>query len=165
MNLLLLFFYAIGALSLAGAVGVVISRNVVHSALFLLLSLLGVAGLYILLFAEFLALVQILIYGGAITIIVLFGLMLTRFRDTPLLLDNPQRLLAAIAGFAAFLLLTIAVTGTKWAPRVEELKPIPFGDLGNNLFSQWVVPFEIASLVLLVALVGAIIIARGEDTE
>ncbi len=165
MNPLLLFFYAIGALSLVGAIGVVASRNVVYSALFLLMALLGVAGLYILLFAEFLALVQVLIYGGAVAIIVLFGLMLTRFRDTPVVLDNPQRPLAAIASIAAFFVLGVVVTATKWAPKVKELQPVKFGDFGNKLFSQWVVPFEIASLVLLVALIGAIIIARSEDRE
>ena len=163
MGILQVLFYAIAAVSLAGAVGVVTARNVVYGTLFLLLALLGVAGIYILLFAEFIALVQVLIYGGAVAIIVLFALMLTRTGDSPISLDNPQRPLAFLGGFVAFLLLTIVVTATKWAPKATELKPVPLTDFGTTLFSQWVIPFETASLVLLVALMGAIIIAQGDE--
>ena len=74
----LAFFYIAGAVTLFGAIGVVVTRNVVYAALFLLVSLAGVAGTFVLLYAEFLALVQVLIYGGAIIIVILFGLMLTR---------------------------------------------------------------------------------------
>ena len=77
----LIVFYAFGALTLLAAVGVVTTRSVVYAALFLLASLTGVAGLFVLLFAEFLALVQILIYGGAIIIVILFALMLTRHSE------------------------------------------------------------------------------------
>ena len=160
MSLLHLFFYGIGTATLIGALGVVLSRNVVYSALSLLVALLATAGLYILLFAEFLALVQVLLYGGAITIVVLLALMLTRLRDVQPGLDNPQRLLAAVGSAVAFAFLGITVVTTSWTPRVEEPQIVTISDLGRNLFSQWVVPFEIASLVLLVSLIGAIIIAR-----
>ena len=74
----LVVFYIFGAITLLAALGVVTTRNVVYAALFLLVSLAGVAGLFVVLFAEFLALVQLLIYGGAIIIVILFALMLTR---------------------------------------------------------------------------------------
>ena len=74
-------FYAVGALVLGGGLGVVLTRNIVHAAFMLLASLIGVSGVFLLAFAEFLALVQILIYGGAVVILILFSLMLTRIQD------------------------------------------------------------------------------------
>ena len=78
MTTVLVFFFILAAMTMIGAVGTVAARNVVHAALFLILSLLAVSGLFVLLLAEFLAIVQVLIYGGAITILLLFALMLTR---------------------------------------------------------------------------------------
>ncbi len=165
MSLPQLFFYAIGALTLVSALGVVVFRSVVYCTLSLLVSLLAVAGLYILLFAEFIALVQVLLYGGAITILVLLALMLTPLRRGPPALDNPQRLLALLASLAAFAVLGITVAITKWGTPVAEPDIVKLTDLGNTLFSQWVIPFEVASLILLVALIGAIIIAREADDQ
>src|SRR3989304_10433636 len=93
-------FYFVAALTVLGALGVVLARNAVHSALFLILALLAVAGVFILLSAEFLAIVQGLIYGGAVTILILFAMMLTRVRDLPSALDGPQRPFAALAAGA-----------------------------------------------------------------
>ena len=158
-------FYFVAALTVLGALGVVLARNVVHCALFLILALLAVAGVFILLSAEFLAIVQVLIYGGAVTILILFAMMLTRVRDTPQALDGPQRPFAALAA-AAFLGLSIlAAVSTEWPGETEEITLVPFRDLGESLFRNWAAPFEIASLVLLVALIGAIILARGEEGE
>ena len=94
----LALFVIVALFTLGGAVGVVATRNVVHAALFLLLSLLGAAGAYLLLFAEFLALVQTLIYGGAVTIVVLFAVMLTRSSEYPRITDNRQWPLGAAHG-------------------------------------------------------------------
>src|SRR5437870_11827075 len=91
-------FYVIAVPTVVGAIGVVTARNVVHSSLFLILSRLAVAGIFILLSAEFLAIVQVLMYGGAVPILVLFAMMLTRVRDMPASLDGPQRPSAALAG-------------------------------------------------------------------
>ena len=158
-------FYFVAALTVLGGLGVVLARNVVHSALFLIVALLAVAAVFILLSAEFLAIVQILIYGGAVTILLLFAMMLTRVRDMPQALDGPQRPFAALAA-AAFLGLSIlAVVSAEWPGETEKITVIAFSDLGDALFRNWAVPFEVASLVLLVALVGAIILARGEEGE
>lgn len=160
----LALFYIVGMVTLLGAIGVVTTRNVVHAALFLLTSLAGVAGVFVLLYAEFLALVQVLIYGGAIIIVVLFALMLTRQGDETGSLDSPQKPLAAVAGMAALGVLITTIVVNKWPPSVDP-EPVGFEKLGATLFTQWAVPFEIASVLLLVALIGAIVIARPEDSE
>ncbi len=166
-------FYFIAALTVLGAMGVVLARNVVHSALFLILALLAVAGVFILLSAEFLAIVQVLIYGGAVTILILFVMMLTRVRDTPSAaggLDGPQRPFAALAAGAFLAISVLAAVATDWealSPTLddEKINPVPFEELGEMLFRNWAAPFEVASLVLLVALIGAIILARSEEGE
>ena len=158
-------FYFVAAVTVLGALGVVLARNVVHSALFLIVALMAVAAVFILLSAEFLAIVQVLIYGGAVTILILFAMMLTRVRDMPGALDGPQRPFAAVAA-AAFLVISIlAVVSAEWPGETEEITVIAFSDLGDKLFRNWAAPFEVASLVLLVALIGAIILARGEEGE
>ena len=161
-------FYFVAALTVLGALGVVLARNIVHCALFLVLALLAVAGVFILLSAEFLAIVQVLIYGGAVTILILFAMMLTRVRDLPSAaggLDGPQRPFAALAAGAFMGLSILAAVSTEWPGETEEITRVPFRDLGESLFRNWAAPFEIASLVLLVALIGAIILARGEEGE
>ena len=156
-------FILVAALTLGGALGVVLTRNVVHAALALLLSLLSVAGVYLILFAEFLALVQVLIYGGAIIIVLLFAIMLTRSAEYPRISDNRQWPLAAIAALG---LLAVLVSSFLIRPVDDTKAQSPaFGDLANSLFTRWAIPFEVASLVLLVALVGAIIIARSGPDE
>ena len=143
--------------------GVVVTRNVVHAALFLLLSLIAVAGVYLILFAEFLALVQVLIYGGAIIIVLLFGIMLTRTAEYPRISDNRQWPLAALAALVVAGVLSTAFV-VRSASGTRAQSPA-FGELSNSLFTKWAVPFEVVSLVLLVALIGTIIIARAGEGE
>lgn len=159
MSILEAVFVIFAAVAVIGGVGVVASRNVVYASLFLLLTLLAVAGIYVLIFSPFLALVQVLIYGGAVTVVVLFALMLTRQREVAESLDNRQRPLAALVGLAAMGVLIGTVIVNKW-PAAVEPEPTSYRVLGELLFSQWAVPFEIASVLLLVALIGAIVIAR-----
>ena len=154
----LVLFYVAGALTLGGALGVVMTRNIVYAALALLVALMGVAGVFLLAFAEFLALVQVLIYGGAIVVVILFALMLTRIEDFQDLSDNRQWPIAAVVAMAVFGLLVavIATTGV----RTTERQGVDLEVLGDSLFAQWAVPFEVASLVLLVALIGSIVLVR-----
>jgi NADH-quinone oxidoreductase subunit J len=159
-------FYFVAAVTVLGALGVVLARNVVHSALFLILALLAVAGVFILLSAEFLAIVQVLIYGGAVTILILFAMMLTRVRDMPQAVDGPQRPFAALAAGALMGLTILAAVSSEWPGETEKItEVVSLEELGDMLFRNWAVPFEMASLVLLVALIGAIILARGEEGE
>ena len=159
----LALFVIVALFTLGGAVGVVATRNVVHAALFLLLSLLGAAGVYLLLFAEFLALVQVLIYGGAVTIVVLFAVMLTRSSEYPRITDNRQWPLAILAALAVSGILAAAFWLAPTPPPDAQPQAPEFTGLAASLFTKWALPFEIASLVLLVALIGAIIIARQQS--
>jgi NADH-quinone oxidoreductase subunit J len=158
-------FYLMAAAAVGGGLGVVFVQNVVYAALYLLLTLLAVAAFYILLATEFLALVQVLIYAGAVIILLLFVLMLTRARDVPMVLDGPQKPIAFVAGLALLGLLVTAVARTTWPRDVGTVTRVPFESIGDALFRSWAVPFEVASLVLLVALVGAIVLARPEEGE
>ena len=164
MTLTAAVFYAVGAVAVLSGMGVVFSRNVVHAALFLVLALLAVAGVYILLTVEFLALVQIFLYGGAVTILVLFALMLTRARDLPAALNGSQWPFALVAAAALLSLIGVVVVATSWSA-ADEPTTVAFQSIGDTLFRVWAVPFEVASLVLLVALVGAIILAQPEEGE
>lgn len=162
-----ILFIFLSVITLGGGLGVVVTRNVVHAALFLLVSLVAVAGLFLILLAEFLALVQVLIYGGAIIIVLLFAIMLTRSAEYPRISDNRQWPLAAVAAVGLLGVLAAAFLARPLPQLVEETQaqsPV-FADLGNSLFTRWAIPFEVASLVLLVALIGAIIIARSGEGE
>lgn len=157
-------FYVIATFTVLGALGVVMLRNVVHAAVAFIVSLVGVAGVFLLLSVEFLALVQILIYAAAVSVLILFALMLTRARDIPHSINGPQWPFGALAAVLLFIALIMGLARVEWnAPDMPAL--IPFEQLGETLFRNWAVPFEVASLVLLVALVGAIILARTEEGE
>ena len=155
----LALFYLAATLVMAGALGVVLTRNIVYAAFALLASLLGVAGVFLLMFAEFLALVQVLIYGGAVVIVVLFSLMLTRIQDFERLTDHRQWPMAAVTAIAVFGLLTAGILTTK--VRTVERQSVGLDTVGESLFTTWAIPFEVASLVLLVALIGSIVLVRA----
>ena len=155
----LVLFYVAGALTLGGALGVVMARNIVYAAIGLLASLIGVAGVFLLMFAEFLALVQVLIYGGGVVIVILFALMLTRIEDFQRVSDHRQWPLAAVVALSIFGLFAAAIVTT--AVVTGERQEVAFELLGESLFTQWAVPFEVASLVLLVTIIGAIVLVRG----
>jgi NADH:ubiquinone oxidoreductase subunit 6 (subunit J) len=167
-------FYVVAAVTVIGALGVVLDRNVVRATLSLLIAMLGVAGIFLVAFAEFLALAQILIYAGAVTIVILFAIMLTRTTDLNINLDNPQRPTAFLIAVGAFVLLTMTfiysdvpqlAEPTSVAMATAESNSTGFETVGDSLFNQWAIPFEIASVILLVAMVGAIALARGDDGE
>ncbi len=165
MSLFNVAFYILAIVATVTGLGVVFSKNAAHSALFLVAALVAVAGVYFVVLADFLALVQLLLYAGAVTILLLFALMLTRTRSESSSPDNPQKPLAALVASVFFGIIVYAVYNTPWPVAGEGLRRVTLEDLGSSLFSQWVIPFEVASLVLLVALLGAIIIARTEGRE
>jgi len=159
------FFDIMAATIIGGALGVVLIRNVVHAALFLIMSLMGVAGVYILLSVEFLALVQVLIYGGAVAVLIIFALMLTRVGELKQKLDGDQRPLAAVAALTLLGAFATVMYKTTWPRDPGQLTVVPFDTIGTALFNRWAVPFEVASGVLLVALVGAVVLAMQEEGE
>lgn len=156
-------FYIVAAIAIIGALGVVFSNDIVHAGLFLVLALLMTAGVFVLLSAEFLGIVQILIYGGAVTILVIFALMLTRARQLRMRLNGPQQPFGLVAAVLLAAGLIYMIVQSVWPGQTSSVTFIPFQRFSNELFSVYNVPFELVSLVLLVALVGAIVIARSED--
>ena len=156
-------FIVLTGVTLIGALGAVTSRNLFHAALFLVLSFIGVAGFYILLEAEFLAMVQLLVYVGAISILIIFAVMLSRrMMSSDFKARNEQwawGLVAAVAlfGILAFILLRVA-----WPVAEASVSDTVMIELGEALLNpeQYLLVFEVASVLLLVALVGAVVIAR-----
>ena len=159
----LLVFYIIAAIALGSATGVVVTKNVVHSAIFLLITLGAIAAFFILLLSEFLALVQILIYGGAVVIVILFALMLTKQGEFQEAAEHTRWPGAAFVSGALFvILISVFVADAPKFGSASEIKGVSVEVLARTLFEDWAVPFEIASIVLLVALIGAIVIARAD---
>src|SRR6266516_4223840 len=147
-----------------GAIRMVTSRNVVHAALYLVVTLAMVGAVYLLLAAEFLAWVQVLIYVGAIVVLLLFSLMLTKApigRDT---LDNQQRVVAAVVGAGILAGLAFLINDTFGGKKVT-LQPVRTAQVGTAIFRDFVLPFEVVSVLLLAALIGAIVIARKDDLQ
>jgi NADH-quinone oxidoreductase subunit J len=145
------------------ALRVVTTKNLVHAALYLVLVLAGVAGIFILLAAEFLAIVQILVYIGAIVVLFLFGIMLTR---APIgktsELDNDQRWLGAVVGLGLLGLLGAVLYDGFGRTKITPTAVARTGDVGLAIFQTYVIPFEVISVLLLAALVGAVVIARRD---
>ncbi len=156
-----------GAIVLLSA-GVVFSRSVIHSAIFLIGSLAGVGAMYVFLMVEFLALVQFLIYGGAVTVLILLALMVTRrgTGDDPEQVNGPQAPFGLLVGAMLMAVLVSVAIATKWPNNISD-KPFPISieSISEKLFVDFGPPFILASALLLVALVGAIILARQEDGE
>ena len=143
-----------------GALGVVLTRNLFHSALCLAVALLGVAGLYLYLAAEFLAVVQVLIYVGAILTLLVFSVMLTaRLADPTVAALNGLAWSAALVAGGLGWALWRAVAATPALPARPSVV-VPLEALGRGLVTTYVLPFEVLSLILVGALVGAICIAR-----
>ena len=157
-------FYILAALALAGALGLIIASNVFHDALFLVLTLGSVAGIFVILGADFLAVVQVLIYVGAIMILILFGIMLTPQIGTLPNTGRPGQIAAGITGAAAVLVTILGVITTAVWPRASAASiDLPTGTtalLGTSLFGSFALPFEVASVLLLIAMIGALVIAR-----
>ena len=165
MNTLEILFYALSALAIISAVMVLVSKNPIHSVLWLILVFFAISGHYILLNAQFLAIVNIIVYAGAIMVLFLFVMMLMNVKKD----NEPQKqlwvkLTGVIAG-GSFLTLLIALVkqNTSFQGRDVLLKDGSIGlihPLGQALFTDFVVPFEISSVLFLSAMVGAVIIGK-----
>ena len=156
------FFTALALVGTVGALRLVTSKNVVHAALYLVVTLASVGAVYLLMAAEFVAWVQVLIYVGAIVVLLLFGLMLTRAPIGREALDNQQRGFAAIVGLAVLAGLAILVWDTFGDAEIV-LGTSTTAEVGESLFRTYVLPFEVVSFLLLAALIGAIVLARREE--
>lgn len=156
-------FYVTAAAMVLGAVGMVMNRDMIRSAMLLVLVLSGVAVMYVLLSADFLAIAQLLVYVGAIMILMLFAIMLT-----PNQIDlaggsaQGQRISAALTSLAVAALSIGVVVTHRWNLRPSPLNMETAEKIGTLLLTTYVLPFWIASVLLTVGLVGAIVIAREE---
>ncbi len=171
MDVVELVFFAVATFFvLGGGVFTVAARNPIRSAMGLLTSIVGVAGMYLLLSAEFLAAIQILVYAGAVVILFIFVIMLLgpsamSERDTKTAISRylAAGVFLASAGTALVLLARMAGAATKFAPA-----PAGFGHIeaiGHELFTGDLTPFELSGALLLVAVVGAVAVARGKQID
>ena len=158
-------FIGVAVLVVVSAFFVVTTRNLVHSAIALMGTLFGVAGLYVFLFADFMAAVQVVIYVGGILVLIIFGVMLTHRITTPVLIQTsmPNRLFAAIVALFILAGLSMLVIRTPWHEGVMEESAGTVATIGTSLLTKYLLHFEVASVLLLVALLGAAYLSRRED--
>jgi NADH-quinone oxidoreductase subunit J len=156
--------WIIGGAMVLAAIRVVTSKNVVHAALYLVATLMGAAAIYVMLFAEFVAWVQVLVYVGAIVVLMLFGLMLTRAPIGPGEFDNNQRLLAAVCSLVLFGVTAWILIDAFEGEEIDLADGVgtTTESVGEVIFSAYVLPFEVVSVLLLAALIGAVVIARRD---
>ena len=161
-------WWIFAAATVVMSAGVVFSRSVIHSAISLIGSLAGIGAMYIFLMVGFLALVQFLIYGGAVTVLILLALMLTRQSASgePEKVTGVQAPFGILIGGGLMAILIGVAVGTTW-PGDNDDSPthVPIELISRQLFDTFGVPFIIASVLLLVALMGAIILARQEEGD
>ncbi|MDX6741697.1 NADH-quinone oxidoreductase subunit J [Actinocorallia sp. A-T 12471] len=160
-------FTALGVVAVASGVLTVTTRQIVHAALWLVVSFGAVAGMYLVLTAEFVAWVQVLIYVGSIVVLLLFGIMLTRApvgRSDGLDSRNRPWALAVAVG-TAVVLVTVLWRGFRDARIDLEPGGGSGEEIGAAVFRQWVLPFEVLSVLLLAALVGAIVLSKARRAD
>lgn len=164
MNLTELVFLVFSVIAVGSALLAMTSGQLVHSALWLVVTLGAVAGCFVLMTAEFLAWVQVLVYVGSVVVLVIFALMLTRQTGGTTAEVTGNRWTAAALGAAAAVGLGATTIAGFHGQRIEGRLIGTAGSIGDALFTEWVLPFEILSGVLLAALIGAIVISRsGSD--
>jgi NADH-quinone oxidoreductase subunit J len=157
------FFYFFAAIQVVAALKVVTTKNIVHAALYLVIVLAGVASQFVLIGAEFVATAQVLVYIGAVVVLFLFGIMLTRAKlgvDTDL--DQANRAPAVLTGLLLAGVLVVTLLRTFEGVEFPAETRSTTAQVSDSIFSQYIVPFEAVSVLLLAALIGAIVVARKE---
>jgi NADH-quinone oxidoreductase subunit J len=166
MNITTILFWFLSVLALFGAMMVITSKNPVYSVLWLILTFFSISGHYILLNAQFLAIVNIIVYAGAIMVLFLFVIMLMNLNKESEPKKNQWLKLAGfISGLCLMLVLIAALRNTEVKGQMAEVNSGDIGlikNLGRELFTTYVVPFEISSILFLSAMVGAVLIGKKE---
>ncbi|WP_181346786.1 NADH-quinone oxidoreductase subunit J [Thalassobacillus sp. CUG 92003] len=166
MNGEVLVFLILASLAVIGGLLMLNLKKVVHMLLSLVLTFLSIAGLFIMLSAEFVAVVQVLIYSGAVTIMMIFGIMLTRHQDEQRVQKNRVRTWVVLIGILVFFYTMYeAITRFVSVEQASELHIENTKQIGMALYAKYVIPFELTSVLLLVALIGAIVLAKREEEE
>lgn len=164
MNLITIAFYFFAALTIVFAAVVVFSKNIMHSAFSLLFTFFGVAGLYVLLSADFLAITQIMIYIGGILVLILFGVMLTtHITGVDVKSGTMGKIQLGLAGILTGVIaasLILVFKSTKWYLSESQVVNSTVNQIGKELLTNYLLAFEAASMLLLIAIVGAAFIAR-----
>ena len=163
MTLVSFMFYFFEAIAALSAIGLALVRNVFYGALLLIVCLLALAGIYVLAFAEFIAVTQILIYAGGILVIIIFGIMLTtKISDKPMTVEHAYTFPGALTAFSTFSFLIYVLSKESFIESSVQPQATNFtsiNTIGIALMSEYMLPFEIGGLLLLVALVGASVVA------
>jgi NADH-quinone oxidoreductase subunit J len=159
-------FYALAFVLVAASIMAVTVRNIFHAAIYLIVALFSVAGFFILLHAEFLAAVQVLIYVGAVAVLMIFAVMLTtRLTDVRVRTQNEQVGIGAIVSAAIFVTVAVTLRSTVWPISDLPTATDNVRALGRLIMTRFVLPFEIVSVLLLAAMIGAIVIAVKEEKK
>ncbi len=158
------FFYLMSALAILSALKMVTTSNVVHAALYLLVVLSAVAGTFVILGAEFAAVTQVLVYLGAVMVLLLFGVMLTRAKlgaeDD---LDHEQRWIGAFVAAGMLAVMSYSIWEAFETDKLpSDQLPQTTQQVSDEIFSTYIVPFEALSVLLLAALIGAVVVARRD---
>ncbi len=166
MDLSTAVFYLIALITVVSAGMVAFSSNIIYSAFSLLGTFMGVAGLYIFLGADFVAAAQVLIYVGGILVLILFAVMLThRITDVAITNRAAGRIPALIIIGVLLYLLIQAIKETPWVKAKELVYAPTTAKIGDLFLEQYLLPFELASLILLAAMIGAVVLSRKEIKE
>jgi len=164
MSIYDVIFYLFAILTLGSGYLVVTSKNIVHAAFYLLFTLFGVAGIYVLLGADFLAIVQLMVYVGGILILLLFGVMLTNKITDVKIRTGTLHILPAVIGIGLFMgVLVSMMLRTNWKSEPGEIPVTTMYGLGRILLTDYVLIFELLAMLLLIALIGAASIARRDN--
>jgi NADH-quinone oxidoreductase subunit J len=168
MSIIQILFWFLSGLALLGALMVVISKNPVHSILWLIIVFFAISGHYVLLNAQFLAIVNLIVYAGAIMVLFLFVVMLMNLNsDTEPQKNAMLKIAGAISGGSLMLIMIDVVTSaTDMAGKSAMVKEGNIGlikNLGKVLFNEYVIPFEISSVLFLSAMVGAVVLGKKSD--
>lgn len=158
-------FSVFAIVSIVSALLVVTLKNILHAAYFLVLTMLSIGGIYIALSADFLGIAQILIYGGAVIVVVIFAIMLTGVPGKEVVMWNAQRPFAVFLGLAVAVTLILLLVKTPWVIMSPALGGINMKRFTLLIFGKYLIPFEVISLLLLVAMIGAIFFAKKAEGE
>ena len=154
-------FLIVAALIIASAFWVVFSPNLIHSAVSLLFTLFGTAGLYIFLYADFIAATQVVIYVGGILVLIIFGVMLTSKIETPsIAASSKNQFIGGMGAFAIFVIQAGIIFNTQWHIGNVQSRDATVATIGRLLLNEYLLPFEIVSILLLAALMGAALLSR-----
>jgi len=158
-------FVVLAALMLVSGLAVVTMRDIIRCGLAMIVCFSALAGIYVVVGAPLVAAAQVLVYVGAISVLVLFAIMLTQSKAAPArLVFQTQAAPAAVLAVVIALMVGLTVTGTDWG-ELERRVRLATGSLAATLFSQYVLPFEIVSVLLLMAVVGGVFLAKREGTR